>query len=59
MNDVKVIAIEPIEYHRRRVTLRSEKTGHEYVMVFGESISERIIRRNAPFLVRRQHIKRR
>lgn len=58
MNDVKVIDIQPIEYHRQRVTLRSEKTGQEYEMIYGSSVSDRIIRRNAPFLVRRQHIKR-
>lgn len=58
MKDVKVIAISPIEYHRQLVTLRNEKTGQEYEMIFGDSISERIIRRNAPFLVRRQHLKR-
>lgn len=58
MKDVKVIAITPIEYHRRRVTLRSEKTGREFEMIFGDSISESTIRRNAPMLVKKQHIKR-
>lgn len=59
MNDIKVIGIEPIEYgHKRRVTLRNEKTGQEYEMVFGDSISEHIIRRNAPMFVNKQHLKR-
>ncbi|MBT2761867.1 hypothetical protein [Paenibacillus sp. ISL-20] len=59
MNDVKVIEIEPCEYgHKLRITLRNEKTNQEYEMVFGDSISEQIIRRNAPMLVNKQHLKR-
>lgn len=58
MNDVKVIDIQPIKYHRQRVTLRSEKTGKEYEMIYGSSVSERIIRFYAPLLASKQHLKR-
>ncbi|OMF73026.1 hypothetical protein BK142_19345 [Paenibacillus glucanolyticus] len=59
MNDAKVIDNTPIECdHKRRVTLRNEKTNQEYEMVFGDSISEQIIRRNAPMLVKKKHLKR-
>lgn len=55
---VKVTAIEPIEYHRRRVTLRDEKTGTEYELIYGDSVSEKVIRTHAPLLVSKQFKKR-
>lgn len=59
INGITVTQIEPIDYYRRRVTLRDEKTGAEYEMIYGDSVSEKIIRRYAPLLVSKQFIKRR
>lgn len=47
-NTIVVTAIEPVEYYRRRVTLRNTKTGREYTVIYGESVSEATIRRWAP-----------
>ncbi|GGG08646.1 hypothetical protein [Paenibacillus aceti] len=47
---VVVTAIEPAEYYRRRVTLRNTKTGAEYTLYYGDSVSEATIRMRAPFL---------
>lgn len=58
INGIVVTKIEPIAYHRRRVTLRNEQTGAEYEMVYGDSVSEQVIRFYAPLLASKQHLKR-
>lgn len=47
-DNIVVTAIEPAEYYRRRVTLRNTKTGAEYTMIYGDSVSEKTIRTWAP-----------
>lgn len=46
--NIVVTAIEPTEYHRRRVTLKNTETGAEYTVIYGESVTEATIRRWAP-----------
>ncbi|GAA0134734.1 hypothetical protein YSY43_15740 [Paenibacillus sp. YSY-4.3] len=47
---IVVIAIEPAEYHQRRVTLKNTKTGREYTVIYGDSVSEATIRMMAPYI---------
>lgn len=46
--NIVVTAIEPAEYHRRRVTLKNTETGAEYTVYYGDSVTEATIRRWAP-----------
>lgn len=49
-NTIVVTAIEPVEYYRRRVTLRNTKTHQEYTIYYGDSVSEATIRMRAPYI---------
>ncbi|WP_199925470.1 hypothetical protein [Paenibacillus bouchesdurhonensis] len=49
-NAIVVTAIEPAEYHQRRVTLKNTKTGREYTLYYGDSVGEATIRMQAPYI---------
>lgn len=50
---VRVLSIMPIEYYQRIVCLCDEKTGERPEILYGESVSERWIRRRAPMAWKR------
>lgn len=51
-NRISVVSINPITYHRRAVRLLDEETGKQRELVYGDSVSEQVIRRRAPMLWR-------
>lgn len=49
---IRVLSITPIEYHQRIVRMVNEDTGQEREILYGDSVSDRWIRRRAPMLFR-------
>lgn len=47
VNSIRVVSIEPVDNYRRLVTMR-DADGDEYTMVYGDSVSEEVIRNHAP-----------
>ncbi|WP_342438144.1 hypothetical protein NSS79_02455 [Paenibacillus sp. FSL L8-0436] len=47
---IRVLSITPIEYYQRIVRMLNEDTGQQREMTYGDSVSDRLIRRRAPLL---------
>ncbi|WP_373230377.1 hypothetical protein [Cohnella sp.] len=59
VNPIVVTAIEPFDNgHKKRVTVTDTRDGTRNEIIFGDSVSDRLIRIKAPFLVSKTKQKR-
>lgn len=50
---IRVVSITPLEFYQRVVRMVNEDTGQQREIVYGESVSDRWIRRRAPMAWKR------
>jgi len=48
----RVTAIEPVGFHRKRVRLMNSVTGRVSELIYGDSVTDAVIRRRAPFALK-------
>lgn len=49
--DWRVVTIEPAEYNRRLVRLVNTRTGKAREIIYGDSVSDAVIKRRAPLVI--------